>query len=248
MSSQGKLPYYLVPSSVLNEKTPYYARTLAVRTVGREELIEIMTEANTTLTRQDILGCLDLFEEKAADVLRRGFSLDTGVFTARVNLRGAFAGPDDSFDPQRHSLHLRLGASPSFKKRVLSSLKPVHGEKPGNGPSIMRVTDFTTGSRNLLLTPGGLVEIKGRGLRYDRGRDDCGFFLVAEKGGAQPGKRYRPASLERLTDRTALIRLPASLPAGDYRLGMDKQYMSSTIGVTLRKPLTVEKKHETVAG
>ncbi|MBN2352381.1 MAG: DUF4469 domain-containing protein [Spirochaetales bacterium] len=243
MPGQGKLPYHLVPSSVLNKKTPYYARTLAVRTVGREELITIMAEANTTLTRQDILGCLDLLEEKTADVLRQGFSLDTGIFTARVNLRGAFAGSDDSFDPKRHSLHLRLGASPAFKKRVLRSLKPVRGRNPGHGPSIMHITDFTTGSRNSRLTSGGLAEIKGRGLRYDRDRNDCGFFLVEEKGGPHPGKKYRPASLERLTDRTALIRLPASMPAGACNVGMDKQYMESTTGVTLTKPLTVEKKN-----
>jgi hypothetical protein len=241
MPSQGKLPYHLVPSSVLNKKTPYYARTLAVRTVGREELIKVMAEANTTLTRQDILGCLDLLEEKAADILRQGFSLDTGIFTARVNLRGAFTGSDDFFDPQRHTLHLRLGASPSFKKRVLRLLKPVRGPNPGQGPSITHITDYTTGSRNGRLTPGGLAEIKGRGLRYDRDRDDCGFFLAAEKDGPQPGKKYRPASLERLTDRTALIRLPSSLPAGTYNVGMDKQYMASTISVTLMKPLTVEK-------
>ena len=242
MPSQGKISYHLVPSSVLDDKTPYYARTQTVRTVGRDELIRIMAEANTTLTRQDILGCLDLLEEKAADLLRQGFSLDTGLFTARVNLRGAFAGFDDAFDPRRHSLHLRLGAAAGFKKRVLRSLKPVRGPDTRQGPSITYVTDYTTGDRNGRLTPGGLLEIKGRGLIYDRDRQDCGFFLAAERPGPPAGKKYRPAGVERLTDRTALIRLPASLPAGVYYIEVKRQYMASTVGVKMVKPLIVEEK------
>ncbi len=41
----------------------YLARVHRYKTVGQEEFITLMTERNTTVTRQDVLVVLDLMEE-----------------------------------------------------------------------------------------------------------------------------------------------------------------------------------------
>jgi hypothetical protein len=238
MNSKRKLYYDLVPSSVLGKEAPYFARTGPVRTVGREELISIMARANTTITRQDVLGVLDLLEEQVVSLLLQGFAVDTGLFSVRVNLRGGFRNQTDKFDPRRHSLHLKLGGAPGFKKRVLDRLTPVRKKFLSAHPLLKSVTDYVTGSRNNLITPGGLAEIKGRGLLLDPDREDCGFFLVAEKESSGRIKSYRHQTVERLTERTALIRLPDSLPAGRYRLEARKQYMEGTVTGSLGGTLT----------
>ena len=117
---------------------------------------------------------------------------------------------------------------------------PVRKRFLSGNPVLKSITDYTTGSRNGLLTPGGLAEIKGRGLLLNKDRKDCGFFLVAAHTTDKKAREYRHASVERVTERTVLIRLPSPLPAGTYRLEARKQYMDGTVTGSLGGTLTVE--------
>jgi hypothetical protein len=194
---------------------------------------------NASLSRQAIIGCLDLLEEVCRGYLSQGMAVSTHMWTIRLNLQGLFNEPDDLYDPDRHSLHLKMKAGADLEKKVLRAVRPVRVRKRTQDPVVDKVTDYKSGEKNRVLTPGGLIEIKGVHLRINYDRTDCGFFLVSAQTGAGRPKDRRLEHVHKMTARTVLIGLPQDIQPGEYFLEACKQYADLSRDGRLKEVLRV---------
>jgi hypothetical protein len=104
----------------------YVARVHRYKTIGQEEFIDLMTERNTTVTRQDVLVVLDLMEETLKNILRRGECVTTRLFKARVGIRGGFTAADSDYDPSANTVVVSMSAARPFADAVV---RETHTEK-----------------------------------------------------------------------------------------------------------------------
>ncbi len=98
------------------EDTSFYAKVKSRGLVTREDLISMIVDRNTTVTRQEIASVLEHLEEVVTSSLKMGFTVQTGLFNVKVSIRGSFDSMEDEYDPSRHRVVINVRTSQSLKK------------------------------------------------------------------------------------------------------------------------------------
>jgi hypothetical protein len=78
-------------------------------------------------------------------------------------------------------------------------------------PHILEVKDITSDTVNELITPGGVIQLRGGRLKFFPDVENNGIFLINEQGGEikfSTVVENKPARL--------IAVLPANIPQGDY--------------------------------
>jgi hypothetical protein len=212
----------------------YVANVHRYKTVGQDEFIDLMTERNTTVTRQDVLVVLDLMEETLKNLLRRGDCVTTRFFKARVSIRGGFTAADDDFDSASHTLTVRMSAARPFKDEIVRTSRIEKVEATGYLPEINSLSDYGSLTENNLVTPGRTAQIKGSHLDYGEGVAE-GLYFVNEADPTQSVKvdifHYRAA-------KRIVFTVPA-LGSGTYRLEVRRANGVKLIASPLESAVTV---------
>jgi hypothetical protein len=92
-------------------------------------IVNEMAAKNTTVSRQDIIVVLDLFSEMVKDLLRKGFSIRTNLFSAYVTIRGPFGSEKETFSHGKHSLNINIEPGEyciEFRRGRTAVTKKVH--------------------------------------------------------------------------------------------------------------------------
>jgi hypothetical protein len=191
----------------------FIARVHRYKTVGHDEFIDLMTERNTTVTRQDVLVVLDLMEETLKNLLRRGDCVSTRLFKARVSIRGGFTAADSDFDPSAHTVFVSMSAARPFKDAVV---KETHTEKVDNPeflPVIVSLSDFGSLTENSLVTPGNTAQLKGSHLDFGDA-DAEGLYFISE---ADRNRTVKADIVHYQAGKRIVFTVPALEPGG-YQL------------------------------
>ena len=77
-----------------------------------------MAKRNTTVSRQDIIVVLDLYEEIIAEQLYTGNSVSTSFFNAYMGIKGWFGSDEEDFTQGKQELKMSMSMNPRFKKRL----------------------------------------------------------------------------------------------------------------------------------
>ena len=186
----------------------YMAQVADVRSYTLDEIINLMMEKGSSVTRADAAAVLQVYGEVCALLVANGAALNTPLMNASMSISGVFDGANDSFDRRRHAVNLNMTAG-TLLRDALASVKCEKTQIASTDPYITEVKDVVSDTVNAALTKGGIVQITGSRLKFDAKDETQGIFFVPETGApvrATVVAENKPARL------TALI--PQTLDAG----------------------------------
>lgn len=217
------------------ETRNYYARVLPRGRVGEDDLVRMITERNSTVTRQEVTAVLDLLYEVVKTSLRMGCSVSTRLFHTSLSIHGVFDTMSDGYDPARHALMLKVTPAKSLKDYVaaFSGLEKDTATLPT--PTLFSLYDYASGERDVLVTPGNTASLVGVNLAFDAEADGQGVYFVSDTDPAGvKADRVISASGKKI-----VFQVPASLSAGTYTVEIRCGFGSILRAAKLVLPVTV---------
>ena len=204
------LKYCLRENLLTPAPDDYMAQAADVRSYTLDEIIDLMMEKGTTLTRADVAATLQVYGEVVSAIIKDGSAVNTPLMNTSMSISGVFDGANDSFDKKRHTVNLNITAGTLLRDAVIK-VKCEKTEGVSTDPYITEVTDIVTGTVNTTLTKGGVVQLVGSRLKFDAKDTAQGIFFVPETGEA-----VRAAVIAENKPARLMAIIPADLAAGNY--------------------------------
>ena len=204
------LKYCLRENLLTPAPDDYMAQAADVRSYTLDEIIDLMMEKGSTLTRADVAATLQVYGEVCSLLIKDGCALNTPLMNTSMSISGVFDGANDSFDKKRHTVNLNITAGTLLRDAV-TKVKCEKTEGVSTDPYITEVTDIVTGTVNTTLTKGGVVQLVGARLKFDAKDATQGIFFVPETGEA-----VRAAVIAENKPARLMAIIPADLAAGTY--------------------------------
>ena len=204
------LKYSLRENLLTPAPDDYMAQAADVRSYTLDEIIDLMMEKGTTLTRADVAATLQVYGEVVSAIIKDGSAVNTPLMNTSMSISGVFDGANDSFDKKRHTVNLNITAGTLLRDAV-TKVKCEKTEGVSTDPYITEVTDIVTGTVNTTLTKGGVVQLVGSRLKFDAKDAAQGIFFVPETGEA-----VRAAVIAENKPARLMAIIPAGLKAGTY--------------------------------
>ena len=215
----------------LNLLTPdpndFFAVPENVRVFIFEEILKRINLRYTGLTPTQLYAAAkELFEEICL-IVENGDAVITPIVNIYPGMTGVYNGATDSFDPKRHRCRANLTAGTQLNAAV----KKIKTEKivvPESLPYILEVKDILSDSVNDILTPGGVIQLRGCKLKLAPTIPEDGIYLTEENGAV-----VKLATLVENKPARLMAMIPADLPQGIYTLEVKA---SATAGKPLKAP------------
>ncbi len=212
------LKYALRENLLTPDENDYMAQAADVRSFSLDEIIDLMMEKGSTLTKADTKAALQVYGEVVSALIKDGAAVNTPLMNTSLSISGVFNGATDSFDKKRHSVNLNLTAGPLLKDAA-AKIKCEKTEAADTNPYITEVTDIVSGKVNEVLTAGGIVQLVGSRLKFDQKDESQGIFFVAETGEA-----VRATVIAENKPARLMAIIPADLPAGNRYVEVRTKY------------------------
>jgi hypothetical protein len=215
MASTVKTIGYSLYENYLRDEegvTSYYARVNPRGSVTPNDLADMIVDRNSTVSKQEVMSVLQHLEQVVFSCLQMGFNVQTGLFSARVSIRGKFDSLEDEFDSMRHSVRMHMYSSPSLKKLASVNFAV---EKQGShlpAPSVFTLFDYDSKETNLGITPGNVASLTGNNFQFDPEDARQGIFFIRE--GNQEGVRVE--NMIYTKKRKVVFTVPSGLEPGNY--------------------------------
>ena len=212
------LKYALRENLLTPDENDYMAQAADVRSFSLDEIIDLMMQKGSTLTKADTKAVLQVYGEVVSALIKDGAAVNTPLMNTSLSISGVFNGATDSFDKKRHSVNLNLTAGPLLKDAA-AKIKCEKTEAADTNPYITEVTDLVSGKVNEVLTAGGIVQLVGSRLKFDQKDESQGIFFVAETGEA-----IRATVIAENKPARLMAIIPADLPAGNRYVEVRTKY------------------------
>jgi hypothetical protein len=200
----------------------YCANVRRTRRVDRDGLVDFLAEKNTTVTRQDIVGVLDLLDEVIREQLVMGNSVNTGSFDAVVTIRGRFDSLEDVFDDDRHAVNVSVSATSALKRKIAVDAVLDKSRSTKRVPEIDEVYDFGSAMSDGTVSASHTVEITGANLGVTTENPVQGVDFVNGNTNVETAVEL----VNRLTDGRIVFEVPESLANGEYSLVIKRAFGS----------------------
>ncbi len=215
----GPVLHYEIIRNQLDNGTKYIGNIISTLTYSNEAIIEEIVKRNSTVTRQEALAVIDLYEEIIRQILRKGNTVTTGIFRASLSMRGAFESKTDKIDYRKHSARVVIRPASGLNKKVCTGIR--FHKFPGSRERyfisfVINLHDH----RDRILFRGGMFEIGGKGLKVYNYENRYDLAITASDGSVSSLDVFE-ASPSRL-----LAVVPAGLPAGPASLSLRLSYAS----------------------
>ena len=233
------LKYSLRENLLTPAPDDYMAQAQDVRSYTLDEIIDLMMDKGTTITRADVAATLQVYGEVVSAIVKDGSAVNTPLFNTALTIAGVFNGAADAFDKKRHTINLNLTAGTLLRDAV-TKVKCEKTEAAGTDPYITEVTDIVSGKVNEVLSKGGVVQLVGSRLKFDAKDAVQGIFFVPETGEAD-----RAAVIAENKPARLMAIIPADLAAGTYYIEVRSKHsgggkpLKAVKAGRFAKPLTV---------
>ena len=233
------LKYCLRENLLTPAPDDYMAQAADVRSYTLDEIIDLMMDKGTTLTRADVAATLQVYGEVVSAIIKDGSAVNTPLMNTALSISGVFDGANDSFDKKRHTVNLNITAG-TLLRDAAAKVKCEKTEGVSTDPYITEVTDIVTGTANTTLTKGGVVQLVGARLKFDAKDAAQGIFFVPETG-----VPVRAAVIAENKPARLMAIIPADLAAGTYYIEVRSKHsgggkpLKAVKAGRFAKPLTV---------
>ena len=215
------LKYSLRENLLTPAPDDYLAQAQDVRSYTLDEIIDLMMDKGTTITRADVAATLQVYSEVVSAIIKDGSAVNTPLMNTALSISGVFNGANDAFDKKRHTVNLNLSAG-TLLRDAATKIKCEKTEGASTDPYITEVADVVSGKVNEILTKGGVVQLVGSRLKFDAKDAVQGIFFVPETGEA-----VRATVIAENKPARLMAIIPAGLKAGTYYIEVRTKISSS---------------------
>lgn len=191
----------------------YVARVHHTQTCDQKMLVEMIRLSNPALPPTMVEAVLEEYCRAVEWAIEDGMRISTPLINIQASIQGTFADEDERMYPGRQRMVLK--ALPG--KRLGALIKRLKAEKVAPKypcPEPKQLEDIFSDTSNRNITPGGIIRLRGKRLKFDSEDIQQGIFLT-RAGHAQP---LRLGKAVTNTPSQLLMKVPDDLPAGEYRL------------------------------
>jgi hypothetical protein len=212
---------YLYDNLLTEDPNDFIARVSSERSLNVEQICtSAANRGGADISASSMHHAVDLFLEETAYLLCDGYSINTGFFTASVHIKGVFNSPNDTFDPNKHTIVFEFHQGEEMRERLSNIAVDILGVA-NSSLSIAQVTDVKTGSVNNLLTPYHNLKIAGYKIKIAGDNPDNSVYFHS----IMEGYRVKvDASDIVVNNPSELIIVIPNLSAGTYKVEVTTQY------------------------
>jgi len=197
--------------------SPYLVRSGKSDTIEFDRFVEIMAKGRTTLTKTDILATMQLYKEELQKLLAEGMTVKTPTGAFYLSAKGCMEALDESFLPQdqanNHDVRLHHRVDLDLEEAIKAELKIVREERPDLSAPLLFAASPAGEDDGASIRPGGMVEVRGKRLRFDPKEADQGLFF-RDALGAEARSPFYPM----VNPSMVLASVPDTLAPGSYAL------------------------------
>ena len=206
------LKYSLRENLLTAVSSDYMAQVTDVHSYTLDEVIDLIMQKGTTITRADVATVLHVYGEVCSALIADGSALNTPLINTSTSISGIFDGINDGFDKNRHTVNLNITAG-LLLREAAEKIRCEKTESLNTDPCIAEIKDVISGKTNTVLTAGGVIQISGTRLKFDVKDKTQGVFFIPEAG-----KAVRSAIIAENTPARVTAIIPSDLPPGTYRI------------------------------
>jgi hypothetical protein len=215
------LDYSLTENLLTAAPNDMMAQPVNVTSYGLSDIIRRILARNTGLSQVQVTTAFDEVIEECCRIVAEGGGFNTPLVNAQPSIPGVFHSAADAFDPKRHRVKINLTPGTRLKKAA-ASVKTRKVQMSDPLPFIIEVHDILSGAVNELITPGGVIQIRGGRLKLIAENPENGVFLTGDSGQA-----FKLNGIVENKPARLIAMLPADLPQGTYTLEVRTTLTSS---------------------
>lgn len=175
------LDYALFENHLTAAPNDYMAVVQNQQSKTQEDVIDLMVSRGSTVTKAEALAVFEEYALAVEQLAKNGNAVNTPLFNLSLSVKGVFNREDEPFTPATHSVKINVTPGPRLKEMASGvSVRRVQGASPQPDP--LYIDDLGSGSRNDVLTPGNIAQLKGSRLKFDPTDPAQGIFLIADDG------------------------------------------------------------------
>jgi hypothetical protein len=221
-----------------------YGRVINVASVNTDTLIKRAIENGFNGNAESMKASDNAIKAEAVKAITHGEIVHYGLGHVILEVEGVFEGNDTQWNPEKHKLVAVITTDKELRELLKTTPTKIIGLAPDKA-AIVSVIDVVSGKTNEVLTPSGMVIIKGSRIRIEGDKPGVGLFLTEQ---ASQTATQIPASAIGINDPSKIVfNVPAALAAGDYLMSIvtqfgsnKKQLLNEPRTITLNKVLKVE--------
>ena len=234
---------YLYDNLLTPDPNDFTARVSSERSLSVADICHsAATRGGADVSDAAMSHAVELFLKEMAYRLCDGFAVNTGYFTAMPVVRGVFLNPNETFDPQRHTLQFQFTQGELMRREIEDVEVKIMGVAE-TGLSIGQVEDMKSRTVNEVLTPGFNLRVTGTKLRVVGDKPGVGIFF--RETATNTATKVDEGDIVVNNPSELMIIIPA-LPAGTYQLEVTTQYstgnklLKEVRSAVFDRPLTVK--------
>jgi hypothetical protein len=203
----------------------YIIRPISERTLGVREICETaVTRGEADISASAMEHGVLLFLKEMEYQLYDGYSINTGWFTAKPQIRGVADSPNAQYDKGKHTLLFEFHQG-AILRRGLEKVEVAILGVAEAGTIIAQVTDVKTGSINDRLTPNRNLKIAGSKIKITGDDAANGVYFI----NMDTAERTKVDDSDLvLNNPSELIVVIPDLKAGTYQVEVTTQYGSNS--------------------
>jgi hypothetical protein len=212
----------------------YFIRPVSDRTIGVREICETaVTRGKADISASAIEHGVILFFKEMEYQLYDGFSVNTGWFTVKPQIRGIADNPKAQYDKKKHTLLFEFHQGAILRTGLENVEVKILGVAEA-GTMIVQLTDVKTGSINDMLTPNRNLRIAGSKIKIVGNNEANGIYFV----NMDSTERTKVDDSDIVSNNPSeLIVVIPDLKAGIYQVEVTTQYGGNSKAV-LKEPRT----------
>lgn len=234
---------YLYDNLLTPDPNDFVARVSSERSLSVADICHsAATRGGADISDAAMSHAVELFLKEMAYRLCDGFAVNTGYFTAMPVVRGVFLNPNETFDPQRHTLQFQFTQGELMRREIEDVEVKIMGVAE-TGLYIGQVEDMKSRTVNEVLTPGFNLRVTGTKLRVVGDKPGVGIFF--RETATNTATKVDEGDIVVNNPSELMIIIPA-LPAGTYQLEVTTQYstgnklLKEVRSAVFDRPLTVK--------
>ena len=234
---------YLYDNLLTPDPNDFTARVSSERSLSVADICHsAATRGGADVSDAAMSHAVELFLKEMAYRLCDGFAVNTGYFTAMPVVRGVFLNPNETFDPQRHTLQFQFTQGELMRREIEDVEVKIMGVAE-TGLYIGQVEDMKSRTVNEVLTPGFNLRVTGTKLRVVGDKPGVGIFF--RETATNTATKVDEGAIVVNNPSELMIIIPA-LPAGTYQLEVTTQYstgnklLKEVRSAVFDRPLTVK--------
>lgn len=234
---------YLYDNLLTPDPNDFTARVSSERSLSVADICHsAATRGGADVSDAAMSHAVELFLKEMAYRLCDGFAVNTGYFTAMPVVRGVFLSPNETFDPQRHTLQFQFTQGELMRREIEDVEVKIMGVAE-TGLYIGQVEDMKSRTVNEVLTPGFNLRVTGTKLRVVGDKPGVGIFF--RETATNTATKVDEGDIVINNPSELMIIIPA-LPAGTYQLEVTTQYstgnklLKEVRSAVFDRPLTVK--------